>query len=251
MLRTTSTCLVAAALMCAPVPGAALAPMLALMIKQMVQQSITSNLKDILLDSLRGMGCRGSALANALTALDARGGPTATLGMPGMSGLPGMSGAAGMGAQEGQMMRALQAQMPAGMALSPEHAAMMSQLQGAMAQPLSPPQTIAAIDEMAELGFLPKPMQTEMKECMVLLPQSAPIMGMAMGMLAPMLPQIRQARDQMHAMSKEEQDEFAATMAEELKGVPAEQRKLFLEHIDAGFFPSAVAAGVKSRLGSK
>ncbi len=251
MSRILALCLVAAVLMFSPVPGAALAPVVVLMIKQMVQQSITSSLKDALLDSLRDMGCKGMALANALSVLDARGGASGMLCMTGMTGMTGMQGMAGGASVQARAQELMQAQMPSGMSLSPEQQAMMAQVQGLMAKPLSPAQTIAAIDEMAELGFLPRPIQTEMKECMVLLPQTAPMLGMAMGMLAPALPQMRQARDEMRAMPKAEQDEFAATMAEELKGVSAPDRKLFLEHIDSGFFPPAVAAGVKQRLRGK
>ena len=71
----------------------------------------------------------------------------------------------------------------------------------AMSQPLSPPETLAVMDEMVEIGFLPKAMQAELKECMLLLPTAAPALGMGMGMLKPMLPQIREARDQLHALS--------------------------------------------------
>ena len=141
--------------------------------------------------------------------------------------------------------------LPAGAALPPEQAEMLAQLQRSMGQPLSPPQTLGAIDEMAELGLLPRPVQTEMKECMALLPQTAPMLGMAMGMMAPVLPKLRDAREQMRALSPAEQDEVAATMAQELQGLPADQRKQFVEQLDAGFFPPAVATGVKARLGVK
>ena len=89
-------------------------------------------------------------------------------------------------------------QLPAGTGIDPEQ---LSRMMQAMSRPLSPPETLAVIDEMAEIGFLPKAMQSELKECMVLLPAAAPALGMGMGMLKPMLPQLRQARDQLHALS--------------------------------------------------
>ena len=49
----------------------------------------------------------------------------------------------------------------------------------AMDAPLSPPEAIATIDEMSELGMLSTAMSAELKECMLVLPQSAPAMGMA------------------------------------------------------------------------
>lgn len=232
----------AAALGSLPLTGAALAPAAALLIKQIVQDAVMTSLKDMLLGSLRDMGCKGIALGNALATLDARGGGgaaslrgMATGGLQGMAAMPGMPDLASM--------------LPPGTALPPEQAAMLAQMQRAMAQPLSPAQTLGAMDEMAELGLLPRPVQAEMKECMTLLPQTAPALGMAMGMLQPLLPQLREAREQMRSLSPAEQEEFAATMAQELKAVPPAERAQFLEQIDAGFFPPAVAAGVKARLG--
>ena len=234
---------VAAVLVAAPLTCVALAPAIALMIKQMVQQAVTGSVKDMLVGSLRDMGCKGIALSNALTALDARGGAASLRGLQGMGALPSMTGMPGM--------PNLATMLPPGTALPPEQAAMMAQLQGALAQPLSPAQTLVAMDEMTELGLLPRPVHAEMKECMTLLPQTAPALGSAMGMLQPMLPQLRAAREQMRALSPADQDEFAATMAQELKAVPADQRQQFMEQMDAGFFPPAVVAGVKARLAAK
>jgi hypothetical protein len=239
---------VAAALGVLPLTSAALSPAVALMIKQIVQDAVTTSLKDILLGSLRDMGCKGIALSNGLAALDARGGGAAALrGMAG--GLPGLPGAGGAMPTSGMPgMADLARMLPPGTALPPEQAAMLAQMQRAMAQPLSPAQTLATMDEMVELGLLPRPIQAEMKECMVLLPQTASALGMGMGLLQPMLPELRAAREQMRALPPAEQEEMAALMAQELKAVPAAERALFLEQIDAGFFPPAVAAGVKARL---
>lgn len=241
--RILASSALAAALWSLPLTGSALAPAAALLIKQIVQDAVTTSLKDMLLGSLRDMGCKGIALGNALTALDARGGGAAAVrGMAagGRQGVPGMAATPGM--------PDLSSMLPPGSALPPEHAATLAQMQRSMAQPLSPAQTLDAMDELAELGLLPRAIQAEMKECMALLPQTAPALGMAMGMLQPMLPQLREAREQMRALSPAEQEEFAATMAQELKAVPPADRTQFLEQIDAGFFPPAVAAGVKARL---
>ena len=118
----------------------------------------------------------------------------------------------------------------------------------AMSQPLSPPETLAVIDEMAEIGFLPKAMQSELKECMVLLPTAAPALGMGMGMLKPMLPQLRQAREQLHALPPAEQDELVAALAPEMKALAADERKAFLEFLDGGFFPKRIAEGLRAQL---
>ena len=136
-------------------------------------------------------------------------------------------------------------QLPAGTGIDPEQLARVMQ---AMSQPLSPPETLAVMDEMAEIGMLPKAMQTELKECMVLLPAAAPALGMGMGMLKPMLPQMRQARDQLHALSPAEQDELVAALAPEMKALAADERKVFLEFLDGGFFPKRVAEGLRVQL---
>ncbi|MCE9658597.1 MAG: hypothetical protein K8R60_08560 [Burkholderiales bacterium] len=282
-----------------PLPGQALAPVLLLLVKQIVKDAAQSMLKDMLLSSLNGMGCKGMAIANALQALDLRkgaggggmmgmfggampklpsggampglpagmampqmpGGMTmpqmpAGMSIPGMPAMPGgMAGMTGMGlgapGSEEMMarMRAMMpggGQMPAGTGIDPEQ---MSRIMQAMSQPLSPPETLAVIDEMTEIGFLPKAMQAELKECMVLIPTAAPALGMGMGMLKPMLPQLRQAREQLHALSPAEQDELVAALAPEMKALPADERKNLLEFLDSGFFPKRVAEGLRRQLG--
>ena len=256
-------------------PSAAFAPLIAMLAKQMVQQAVTSMIKDTLLNSLSGMGCKGIALSNAINALDSA--------SPGLGGLPGMNmagmtmptlpklpggmqmptlpggGMPGMPGMDATMLAGLppgmaakmQAMLPAGLSLDAKQMAMMQDVQTAMAHPLSPPETVATIDELAELGFLPPAIQTEMKECMVLVPQSGPALGMSMGMLKPMVPQLRQARDQMRALSPAEQDELADAMVHELGAVSADDRKGIVEALDSGFFPSQVSESVKTRLDGK
>lgn len=269
---------VSTALATAPAPSEAIAPALLFMIKQAAQQAATSMIKDTLLSSLRGMGCKGIVLANALTALDARGGGgagallggmpkmPAGMGMPlpgmAMPNMPSLPGAAGMpigglpqgmsippelAARMGAMLPGA-GQLPPGMAMGPEQMAMMSRAMQAMNEPLSPAETVATIDELFELGFLPKPMQAELKECMVLVPASIPALGMGMGMMKPMLPQLRQARAELHALSPAEQDEVGVMLAGELKALPADQRAALLEYLDSGFFPPRVVQGAKSGL---
>ena len=124
----------------------------------------------------------------------------------------------------------------------------MAQMQRMMNEPLSPPETLATIDELFELGFLPGPIQAEFKECMVLVPASVPALGMGLGMLKPMIPQLQRARDELRALSPQEQDEVAAALAQEVRPLPADQRAAFVEHLDAGFFPARIAAAVKRHL---
>ncbi len=269
MFRPLRRSLVAAAVLAGlALPAQALAPAILLLVRQMVQQSATSMLKDTLLNSIRDMGCKGIALANALTALDARGGARMALGaglpqlpagmvmpqlppgasMPGMPGLPTGAGVSpALVAQMAALMPA-GASLPAGMLAVPGQIALPPGLQQAMGRPLSPTETVQTIDALHELGFLPQALQTELKECMVLVPAAVPALGMGMGMMQPMIPQLRQAREQLHALPPSEQDEVADALAQEMRTLGTDERAALMEHLDTGFFPARVSAGVKSRL---
>ncbi|MEO8525001.1 MAG: hypothetical protein ABI460_09795 [Caldimonas sp.] len=254
----------AGALALAPAPGAAIAPILLLLVKQIVKDAARSMLKDMVLSSLNGMGCKGMAIANALEAIDlGRGAGGGMMGMTGggmpkipagmsMPGIPGMPGAMPGNADEmTARMRELMpgvGQLPAGSGIDPDQ---MARIMQAMSQPLSPPETLAVIDEMAEIGFLPKSMQTELKECLLLLPAAAPALGMGMGMLKPMLPKLRQAREQLYALPPPEQDELVAALGGEMKALSTTDRKTFLEFLDSGFFPKRIADGLRAELGAK
>lgn len=270
MTHRIASLTLAAALAASPAPSEAIAPAVLFMVKQVAQQAATSMIKDALLSQLSGMGCKGIALSNALAAFDVRraaGGAVALgggmpsmprgVGLPTMPSVPGsglsLGGMPGGGAippeiaaRMGELMPGL-GRMPADMAVDPE---VMSSLQQMLSQPpLSPPETLATIDELFDLGFMPKSVQAEFKECMLLLPDTLPMMGMAMGMLKPIVPQLRQAREQLHALSPAEQDEAAAALGQELKALPADQRSALIEHLDSGFFPARVAAGAKAAVG--
>ncbi len=286
-----ATVLLAVTLVIVPARSDAIAPVLLIMLRQIAQDVAKSVLKDALLSSLSGMGCKGIALANALEALDLRrglggGGGIGAIaglgrglpqmppgmagvsGMPGMPSMPSMAGLGGIGAMAGMggvgagamtpemaaKMSALMpglGQMPAGAGLGPDQMAMMARIQQAMGEPLSPAETVATIDELADLGFLPKPMQTELKECMVVLPTSIGALGMGMGMLRPIIPQLREAREQLRALSPAEQDEVTEALVQELAPLPAGQRAEFLQALDGGFFPERIRDGVRTRLAAK
>ena len=188
--------------------------------------------------------------------------PALPPGMAGMMGMPGMPGLPGADSLSPDMVAKMGRLIPAhalqGGGLDAEQSAMVAKMMGGgmggmggMGAPLSPLETIATLDEMSEIGMLPKAMNTELKECMVLLPQSAPMMGMAFGMMKPVLPKLREARAQMHALSPTEQDELAATLAQEFDKVPAADRKLMLSEIGGGMFPPRVVESLTKRYGSK
>lgn len=163
----------------------------------------------------------------------------------GMMISPGLAGAAGMPPDVAAKMREMMSgagQLPADSGIDSEQMARMMQ---AMSRPLSPPETVAVIDELAEVGFLPKAIQSELKECMLFLPAAIPAMGMGMAMLRPVLPQLRQARDEIRALSPAEQDELAEALLQELRPLPADERKTIVEFLDGGFFPKRIGDAVK------
>ncbi len=260
-------------------PGQAIAPVLALLGKQLLQDMVMTTAKSMLMNSLSGMGCKGTALANAINSFGSvKGGGLGALrglpgaagvggmpampavpgtltgsGMTGMTGMAGMPGMGGMSSMSGlppdmaaQMKGMLAGMMPGG-GLDAEQSANIAELQRQMGAPLSPMETIATIDEMSEIGLLSAAMSTELKECLLLLPQSAPAMGMAMGMMKPMLSQFREARDEMRALSPLEQDELAASLAEELDKLPAADRKRMLTELGGGLFPPRVVETLTRR----
>jgi hypothetical protein len=231
--------LICAALL-VPAASQALAPAVLFMIKQIVQQSAKSMIKDALLSSLEGLGCKGIALQNAFAMFELRkagGAAPMSLGsMPPMGALPPEAAA---------MMAQMTARLPPGMA-----PALDPSLGQGLGPPLSPRETLATIDELTELGFLPAPMQSELKQCMALVPASVPALGMGLGMLKPVVPQIRQARDELRALSPSEQDEVAAAFVQEAKALSREERAAFAEHLDSGFFPPRIVVAVKRQLSS-
>ena len=257
MTKLVRAVLLATMLVLASASSQAIAPVIALLAKQLLQDMVTTTAKSMLLDSLNGMGCKGQALANAITSVGnlsaGRGMPALPGGMPTMPGMPGMGtlppGSPDMAALMARMMPG--GAMPLGMGLDPEQAAMLARLQGGMSAPPPVAETLATIDEMGELGLLSPAMTVELKECMVLLPQSAPAMGMAMGMMKPMLPQFRDARDQMRALSPEEQDELAASLGQELDKAPAKDRKAMLSELGGGLFPPRVVQTLNKGYGVK
>ncbi len=263
-------------------PGQAIAPVLALLGKQLLQDMVMTTAKSMLMNSLSGMGCKGTALANAINSFGSvkggglgalRGlpgaagvggmpampavpgtltgsgmtGMTGMAGMPGMGGMSGMSGMSGLPPDMAAQMKGMLAGMMPGGGLDAEQSANIAELQRQMGAPLSPMETIATIDEMSEIGLLSAAMSTELKECLLLLPQSAPAMGMAMGMMKPMLSQFREARDEMRALSPLEQDELAASLAEELDKLPAADRKRMLTELGGGLFPPRVVETLTRR----
>ena len=224
-----------------PKPSAAIAPALLMMVRQIAQQAATSMIKNALLSGLNGRGCKGVALSTL----------PAGMRLPNMPAGTALGMGAAMPPEFAARMSAMMPNvgaLPPGITMNAETMAMMARVQQAMAQPLSPAETLDAIDELVELGFLPKTIQIEFKECMVLVPDTVAALGMGMSILKPMIPQLRQARDDLHALTPAEQDEVGAMLVLQMKELPAHERAALMEHLGSGFFPLRVSEGVRAGL---
>lgn len=162
--------------------------------KKLLQDMLQNSLKDMLLASVSGMGCKGTALANGIRSAGSLKGMASglvpnTAAMPNLQGMPGMTGVAGVPPEIAAMMSRM---MPGGVpssGLNAEQTQMLAALTGSMGAPLSPQETMGTIDEMIELGLIPKATGSDLKDCLVVLPQSAQPLGIAMGMMKSTLPQ--------------------------------------------------------------
>ena len=248
-------------------PSHALAPLIAMLGKKMLQDILQNSLKDMLLDSVSGMGCKGTALANSIRSLGNVSSVNSVKGMgagmmpnmtamPNMQGIPGMPGMPNMAGVPPEMAAMMSRMMPGGLpggglngGLTAEQTQMLAALTGGMGAPVSPQETMGTIDEMAELGLLPKAIASDLKDCLLVLPQSAQALGMAMGMMKSVLPQFREARDQMRQLSPVEQDELAAVLAQDLDQAPVADRKQMLTGLRGGLFPPRVVDALNKRYG--
>jgi hypothetical protein len=250
----------AAALTCALSAQAAL-PLIAGLGKQLLKDMLIDGVKSQLIGTLAGSGCKGAATASLLaSAGNPRAAVGGALGMPsgmpimGAGAMPSMPGGAGAvdPAMLQQMIGARAGSMPNMPTMPPEQAAQMAaalqSMQQAMAQPLSRAETIAVFDELAELGVMTPAMRTEARDCITLAPPGANV-GMAGAMLKTMLlPPLRSAREQMHALSPEDRVRLAVEIVDGLQQASAEDRKAFQDGFGLGFFPPDVAERVKARL---
>lgn len=267
-VRTALTALAVALALSAP-PSHALAPLIAMLGKKMLQDMLHNSLKDMLLESVSGIGCKGTALANSIRSAGSVKGMAAGLmpnlaampnmqgmpAVPGMQVMPGMPGMAGVPPEVAAMMsKMMPGSMPGGGLTGPnglnaEQSQMLAALTGSMGAPLSPQETMGILDEMVELGMLPEATGADLKDCLLLVPQSAQALGMAMGMMKSTLPQIREARDQMHQLSADEQDELATVLAKELDQASESDRKQMLAGLRGGLFPPRVVDALNKRYG--
>ena len=110
----------------------------------------------------------------------------------------------------------------------------------------SPPSTSSPIS-----GFLPKPIQSELKECMVVLPTTLAALGMGMAMIKPIVPKLRQAPRRAARAVAGGAGRGRSRARRGDPPLPAEQRAEFVEHLGSGFFPPRIVAGVKERLGGR
>jgi hypothetical protein len=231
--------------------AAAQAPQLASMAKQIFENVVLGSVKNELIGSLAGMGCKGSTIAGLAAAASAGGAKGAAGAASGPRGATG-------GMDPAAMQRAMemaQKQMGAqGMQLTPEQQALMrkamAQMQTASSQPLSPAETAAVFDDLAALGLVSDSMRKEAKDCISAAPPgSTESLGSAGAMMrSTVLPAARQAKERMADLSPDEQKQLADGMVEALNSASPADRKAFFDGMGLGFFPAPVVEQVRSRV---
>jgi hypothetical protein len=242
--------------------GQAQVSMIASLGKQILQNVIFGSVKNEMIGSLAGMGCKGATIAGLAAAANA-GGPKgaagALTGGAAMRAGPGSMplGTGGTSAMDPAMMQKamemVQQQVAQGR-MSPDQAAMaqkmMAQMQGSMSQPLSRDETKAVFDEMADMGLLTETMRDEAKDCITYAaPGAGDSLGSAGAMLkTTVLPAARQARERMAATTPEEQKQLADGMVDALNSASPADRKAFFDGMGAGFFPQPVIEQVRARV---
>jgi hypothetical protein len=242
--------------------------------KQILQNVVFGSLKKELFGSLADMGCKGATIAGlaaaastgrvgaarALTgeAAGSSRGPTAMrAGTGGGVGMPPTvpPSMAGMGAMDPAMMqKAMEMMQQQGRKTTPEQQAMMqnamSQMQGAMSQPLSRAETAAVFDDLADIGMINDKMRGEAKDCIALAPPgSGDQLGAAAAMLkSTVIPAARDAKERMAAASPDEQKQLADGMVDALNSASPTDRKAFFDGMGLGFFPAPVVDQVRARV---
>ena len=249
----------------APAHGAL--PLIAGLGKQLLKDMLFDGVKSQLMGSLSGMGCKGAALASLVSPGGLKRAATQALaptlpvaaGMPqvlgpgvGMPALP-VGGGADTAQAMAQMQQMMAGRMGAGM--SPEAMAQMQAQMPALQQmlsqqPLSRTETMAVFDELADLGVMTPSMQTEMRDCMTLAPPGATdALGRSGALFKNMvLPQLREAREQMTNLQPQEREQLANDIVDGLKEASPEDRKAFLDGFGAGFFPRDVVDAVRAKV---
>ena len=262
LVRAALTALAITLALPAP-PSHALAPVIAMLGKKLLQDMLTSTLKGMLFNSISDLGCKGTALANGIRSLGNfkfEGAGAASMAgmlampsipsMPNLRGVPGVPPVASMAGMPPEIAAMMSRMMPGG-GLDVEQNELLAGLKDSMGAPLSQHETLATIDEMGELGLLAPAMASELKECLLVLPHTAQALGMGMGMMKLMLPQFREARDEMRRLSPVEQDDLAAALAQELDQASQADRKLMLAEVRGGLFPPRVVEALSKRYGAR
>jgi len=238
MRRSVSAAGAAVALFLHSAPGPAQVSVPASMGKDILQNVVFGSVKNQLIGSLAGMGCKGPSIAGLAASARAGGAGAA---------VPTLDPAAMQKAMEMVQQQVAQGRM------SQEQAAMaqkmITQMQGA-SQPLSREETLAVFDDLAGLGILSDSMRSEAKDCIAL---AAPGSGDSIGAAAAtmknvVMPAARQGKERMANLSPEEQKQLADGMVDALNSASDADRKAFFDGLGIGFFPAPVVEQVRGRV---
>lgn len=198
---------------------------LVLVAKQMLQQVVQNELRQLATSALRGGGTVQRD-CGAFAALGA-GGAGGRGGLP----MPTMQDAGALAASLGQM--------------PPEQRALLAPL---LAAPPSREQMLATLDDMGRLGMGEAEDLAFVRIC-IDTPGAAPMLALMLGPMRAAIDEMRQARAQLDAASPAERQEMVAQMAAELRSMDAEERQSALRAIGrADLLPAWLSEGVSAAL---
>jgi hypothetical protein len=152
-----------------------------------------------------------------------------------------------------QEQRAQMGMAPSRGTLTPEQmqksAAVMGQMQDAMAHPLSRAETLTVFDDLQGMGMLTADMHAQARECILLAPESAAqaIGGSGAMFKSVLLPALGDMRARLAALPPDQQQQLADELSQALREAKPADRKAFREGLGAGFFPPAVLQQLRAR----
>jgi len=152
-----------------------------------------------------------------------------------------------------QEQRAQSGMAPSRGTLTPEQmqksAAVMDQMQDAMAHPLSRAETLTVFDELQGMGMLTADMHAQARECILLAPESAAqaIGGSGAMFKSVVLPALGDMQARLAALPPDQQQQLVDQLSQALREAKPADRKAFRDGLGAGFFPPAVLHQLRAR----
>jgi hypothetical protein len=122
-------------------------------------------------------------------------------------------------------------------------AALMGQMQDAMAHPLTRAETLGVFDELHGMGMLTDAMHAEARDCILLAPPSA---SQAIGGTGAMFKTMLLPRGRLATLPPDQQQQLADELSQALREAKPSDRKAFREGLGKGFLPPPVLERVRA-----